>query len=101
LTRKVLVVPRVSVWPSGAARALLGAGDAAGAAAVLHHHRLAEAVAQLVGDDARDGVAARARGEGHDQADLLAREGVLLSMGEARRRQHGGGREGSGGGAEQ
>ena len=49
-------------------------GDlAAGAGAVLHDHRRAELVLQLLGQDARDGIGAAARREADQDADRLRR----------------------------
>ena len=51
------------------ARDGFGADAAAGAAAVLHHHWLAERVRYPLADDAADDVGIAAGRERHDQAD--------------------------------
>jgi hypothetical protein len=52
------------VWPSGAALAtIVGAHRAAGAGAVLDHHRLAQRVGHLARQLARDQVVAAAGAE--------------------------------------
>jgi len=60
---------RVAVRPGAGHE--VRAGDRGGAG--LHHHRLAQALAQFLADDARHQVGHAARGIRHDQADGLAR----------------------------
>ncbi|MCY1371888.1 hypothetical protein D9M69_590570 [compost metagenome] len=71
---------------------LLHADEAARAARVLHHHRLAQLLAERGGDEPAQRVAGAARGEGHDDRDGPA--GVVLRGG------RGGQRCGSQGGAQ-
>ncbi len=60
-----------------------GAADrAAGAAAVLDHHRLADLLAQRFGEDAADHVRGAAGREGHDQADRAV--GIVAARGSAK-----------------
>ena len=54
-------------------RSELGADDAVGAGAILHHHRLAERAAELRADLAPDHVVVAAGGIRHDRADRLRR----------------------------
>ena len=49
------------------------ADDAAGAAAVIDHHLLAEQRAHVIGHDATDDVVAAARGKGHDDPHRFGR----------------------------
>ncbi len=51
------------------ARHELGADAAAGAGAVVDHHRLSERLADLIADDAADNVGIAAGRERHDQPD--------------------------------
>ena len=60
---------------------------AGGAGLVLHHHRLAERNAQLVGDQARRDVARAAGGEADDHADVLARKLLRFGGERAQRKQ--------------
>ncbi|MCY1235937.1 hypothetical protein D9M72_485680 [compost metagenome] len=54
----------------------VGGDRAAGARAVVHHHRLLEHAAQLLGVDARGGVDRAARGIAHQQLDRPRRVGI-------------------------
>ena len=71
-------------------------GDAAAARVVLHHHALAELLAELLGDQPRGGVADAAGAEGDDEADGLAGVGLLglrdaggqCTLGQRQSRQH-------------
>ena len=54
-----------------------GAGCAAGAAAILDHHRLAELLRELVGDEPRGDIGERARHEGHDDTQHPVRPADL------------------------
>ncbi|MCY1230109.1 hypothetical protein D9M68_754860 [compost metagenome] len=72
-----------------------GADAAAGAAAVVDHHGLAELLAELVGNDARHDIGGAAGGEGHDQRDRLGR---VARLGGGAERQAGG--EGGRGGGQ-
>ena len=67
---------RVAVGRRG--RDPAAADGAAGAADVLDHQRLAEHLAHLVGDDARDHVARTAGREGHDHGDGTG--GIVLGV---------------------
>ena len=69
----------------------LHADDAARAAAVLDHDRLAEVVGQRLAEHARDAVDRAARRERHDQPDRPFRK--IRANGA--RQQRGGGREGA------
>jgi hypothetical protein len=62
-----------------AARHRFGADDPARARAVLHDHRAAERLAELLADQARQRVSGSARGERHDDLDRLRR----VRLGEA------------------
>ena len=64
-------------------RDLLGADAAAAADAVLDHELLAEPLAELLRDDAGDGVGAAAGGERHDEADRPLRPARVRGL-----RQH-------------
>ncbi|SPA49127.1 protein of unknown function [Cupriavidus taiwanensis] len=76
-----------------------GADAAAGTAAVVDHHGLAQLLAELVGDDARDDVGGAACGERHHQRDRL---GGVAGLGGGAERQAGGeGGRGGGQDAEQ
>ena len=59
-------------------------GGPAGAGAVVDHECLAEALAQMLGDDAPDYISGSACGERHDKAHGLVRP---LRMGNAGREQ--------------
>ncbi|KAG1254438.1 hypothetical protein G6F65_017042 [Rhizopus arrhizus] len=56
----------------GAGRFLRG-DDSGGAGAIFHHHRLAQRVAHVLGDDAGRQVAAAAGAEWHQPADRMVR----------------------------
>jgi hypothetical protein len=56
------------------AHQLVDRDDAAGAGLALHQDRLADALAELLPDNARDDVDAAARCERHQQADRMAWE---------------------------
>jgi len=64
----------------------LGADHAAGAAAVVDHDLLAEAVAELDGDQAPDHVVAAARRERNDHPHRTG--GIILGRGEAGGGEH-------------
>jgi hypothetical protein len=55
---------------------VVGADVAAGAGAVLDDHRLANLLAQLVGEQPRHDVGGAARGERRNEADRLGRVGL-------------------------
>ncbi len=52
---------------------------AAGAAAIVHHHRLAELLAHALGDEAADQIGGAAGGEGDDEGD--GARGIVLRAG--------------------
>src|SRR5262245_36000900 len=66
----------------------VGADIAACAGAVLDHDLLAEPVAQLLRDDARNDVRAAAGREGYDQADRSLRPSVVAGLGNGGDRDH-------------
>ncbi|MPN34418.1 hypothetical protein SDC9_181911 [bioreactor metagenome] len=53
-----------------------GADGAAGTGPVVHHHGLAQSLAQLLGIQARHGIGIAAGRIGHDDGDGLARIGL-------------------------
>jgi hypothetical protein len=76
----VLLVMMPSVCPSGAARAISSAPMLPSAPGpVVDHHRLAEILPQMLGDEARDEVRPGAGGEGDDHPQRAGR--VILRGG--------------------
>ena len=74
---------RVAVGPRPGDR--VGGDGAAGAALVLHHHLLAELVAEMLGGQARHHVDAAPRGQRNDELDRPVRPGFLRRERPARR----------------
>jgi hypothetical protein len=78
--RKIGHTDRVAVW--WRCKKLLRADDAAAAGPVLYHELLLERVAQMLGYDSRQCVAATASAEWHDDPDrsvgpvLLRQDGI-------------------------
>ena len=66
---------RIAVWPRTGDR--VGGDRAAGAALVLHHHLLAELVAEMLGGEPRHHVDAAPRRQRNDKLDRTVRPGFL------------------------
>ena len=66
------------VYPSAATWRPVGPGGAAGAGAIFHDHRLAQALLQLGRDQARQRIYGAARRERHDDAHGLGWVGLRV-----------------------